>query len=81
MGNELEGRLTGGRGGSASGVDTSTAQYTGGIVAYERDMSNLSPGPNRQGIPDLAHFVRASWIRISELLPEKDRTKSWTMDT
>lgn len=36
-------------------VDKSLAQYTGGIVAVEKDLSNVSLGPTP--IPELAHFV------------------------
>ncbi|CAG0916032.1 unnamed protein product [Notodromas monacha] len=58
IGSEIEGRMTGGRMPLLHGTaDSSVAQYTGGLVVSERDMSNLCPGPNRQGIPELAHFV------------------------
>ena len=36
-------------------VDNSIAQYTGGMVAVEKDLSNVSPGPTP--IPELVHFV------------------------
>jgi processing peptidase subunit alpha len=36
-------------------VDNSIAQYTGGIVTVEKDLSNVSLGPTP--IPELVHFV------------------------
>ncbi|XP_054988357.1 mitochondrial-processing peptidase subunit alpha [Sorex araneus] len=41
--------------GPAAAVDRSVAQYTGGIVTLERDMSNISPGPSP--FPELAHVM------------------------
>ncbi|XP_075554383.1 mitochondrial-processing peptidase subunit alpha isoform X4 [Dermacentor variabilis] len=35
--------------------DASIAQYTGGVVKVEKDLSNVSPG--QTPIPELAHFV------------------------
>lgn len=35
--------------------DTSIAQYTGGVVKVEKDLSDVSPG--QTPIPELAHFV------------------------
>lgn len=36
-------------------VDRSVAQYTGGVVKLERDMSNVSPGP--APFPELTHIM------------------------
>ena len=36
-------------------VDNSVAQYTGGVVTIEKDLSNVSLGPTP--IPELVHFV------------------------
>ncbi|RWS03327.1 mitochondrial-processing peptidase subunit alpha-like protein [Dinothrombium tinctorium] len=36
-------------------VCNSVAQYTGGVIAVEKDLSNVNPGPSP--IPELAHFV------------------------
>lgn len=40
---------------SMAQADTSMAQYTGGMVAVTKDLSNVSLGPTP--IPELAHFV------------------------
>nr|KAG5699975.1 hypothetical protein BaRGS_001794 [Batillaria attramentaria] len=40
---------------SAKPVDKSVSQYTGGIVAVEKDLSNVSLGPTP--MPELAHVV------------------------
>ncbi|CAH1787055.1 unnamed protein product [Owenia fusiformis] len=37
------------------GIDTTYAQYTGGLVKVSKDLSNVSPGPNP--MPELAHAV------------------------
>ncbi|KAG8518639.1 Mitochondrial-processing peptidase subunit alpha, partial [Galemys pyrenaicus] len=42
-------------GGQAADVDRSVAQYTGGLVTLERDMSNVSPGPTP--FPELTHVM------------------------
>ncbi|XP_037348728.1 mitochondrial-processing peptidase subunit alpha [Talpa occidentalis] len=41
--------------GQAVDVDRSVAQYTGGLVKLERDMSNVSPGPTP--FPELTHIM------------------------
>ncbi|XP_019612332.2 mitochondrial-processing peptidase subunit alpha [Rhinolophus sinicus] len=40
---------------TAGDVDRSVAQYTGGVVKLERDMSNVSPGP--APFPELTHIM------------------------
>ncbi|XP_066222809.1 mitochondrial-processing peptidase subunit alpha isoform X1 [Saccopteryx leptura] len=40
---------------AAVDVDRSVAQYTGGLVKVERDMSNVSPGP--APFPELTHIM------------------------
>ncbi|KAM8802423.1 mitochondrial-processing peptidase subunit alpha [Rhynchonycteris naso] len=40
---------------AAVDVDRSVAQYTGGIVKVERDMSNINPGP--APFPELTHIM------------------------
>ncbi|XP_030063492.1 mitochondrial-processing peptidase subunit alpha [Microcaecilia unicolor] len=41
--------------GKSKDVDRSVAQYTGGIIKIEKDMSDVSPGPTP--IPELTHIM------------------------